>query len=68
MHRHLPQLRSPQKKSSLFVKLFAEFEVHEKVAERAVDVTAVALNGRVARRVDQVDGDGVGIDDIVGRV
>jgi hypothetical protein len=39
----------------LLVELFTQFQVHEEVAEGTVDVAAVALNGRISGRVDQVE-------------
>ena len=54
-------------KESLFVEsLFTQFKIHHQIAERAIDVPAVALDRRVAGSVDQIDGDGVGVDDVVG--
>lgn len=52
---------------SLFVEsLFTQFKIHHQIAERAIDVPAVALDRRVSGGVDQIDGDGVGVDDVVG--
>jgi hypothetical protein len=45
-----------------------EFQVHHEVAKRAVNVSAVALRRRVVRRVHEVDGDVLGVDDVVGLV
>ena len=45
-----------------------ELEVHHEVAEGTVDVAAVALRRRVARRVDHVDAHALRVDDVVGLV
>ena len=46
--------------------MFTQFKIHHQIAEWAIDVAAVALDCRVAGGVDQVDGDAVGVDDVVG--
>ena len=67
--------RGPSMESLKLLEIFSfqdggvgELEVHHEVAEGTVDVAAVALRRRVARRVDHVDAHTLRVDDVVGLV
>ena len=67
--------RGPSMESLQLLEVFSfqdggvgELEVHHEVAEGTVDVAAVALRRRVARRVDHVDAHALRVDDVVGLV
>ena len=68
--------RGPSMESLQLLEFFSSFqdggvcelEVHHEVAEGTVDVAAVALRRRVARRVDHVDAHALRVDDVVGLV